>query len=194
MANRATGRNRVQQIPFLSPQQLAAVPMLAIGSTDAEVGERLGIDRTTVFCWRRYSPTFQAELNQQRAEQARLMGDKLRAAAFQALDTIIELAKSGDGSTRLKAAIAILDRCASACGPTDPAEIVALEEKRRREMLLDSDDNYDAVMEDRDTVEVARKKILKELEESAHSAPGGEEGEPKWLALKEHPSETASVA
>ena len=69
--------------------------MLATGSTDAEVGEQLGIDRTTIYRWRKFSPVFQAELNHQRAEQARLMGDKLRAAAFQALDTILELAKSG---------------------------------------------------------------------------------------------------
>ena len=74
--------------------------------TDAEVGERLGIDRTTVYRWRKFSPLFQAELNHQRAEQSRLIGYKIRAAAFNALDTIIELAKSGDGSTRLKAALA----------------------------------------------------------------------------------------
>jgi len=183
MANRATGRNKVQQTPFLSSQQLAAVPLIAVGSTDAEVGERLGIDRTTVYRWRKFSPLFQAELNHQRAEQSRLIGYKLRSAAFDALDTIIELAKSGGGSTRLKAALAILDRCASPSGPTDPAEIVALEEKRRRGMLPDSNDKLDAELESREPIAVARKRIYNELEAAANTEDASETREPKRLAL-----------
>lgn len=42
-------------------------------------------------------------MNYQRAEQSRLLGDKLRSAAFGALDTILELAQSGGESTKLKA-------------------------------------------------------------------------------------------
>lgn len=58
MASGATGRNRLQQIPELTSQQQVALPMLATGSTDAEVGERLGIDRTTVYRWRKFAPSF----------------------------------------------------------------------------------------------------------------------------------------
>ena len=167
MPHRATEYNRPQQIRDLTPQQFAAVPMLVAGSTDAEAGESLGIDRTTVFRWRTFSPLFQAEVNRQRAEQARLMADKLRAAAFQALDTILELAKTGDNATRLKAAVAILDRCASPCGPVDALEIVAAEESRRRRMIADSTDELLATVGGNEGIEAARNRIFHELEESA---------------------------
>src|SRR5262245_56005656 len=49
----------------LSQQRIAAIELLLRGLSDAEVGAELGVDRGTVYRWRR-SPGFAMELDRQR--------------------------------------------------------------------------------------------------------------------------------
>jgi len=165
----ATGRHGAPQTRDLTAVQLAAVPLLTAGATDAEVAEKLNLDRGTVYRWRRFSPTFQAAVNEARAETGRVLGDKIRAAAMEALDTILELAKSGDPATRLKSALAILDRCPmmTASGPSDPADIVAAEEARRRRLAPDKTDELLTQLQGDEGIDAARCRLFNELEELA---------------------------
>lgn len=52
----------------LSTQQLNAIDLLAVGRTDGEVAETLGLARETVNRWRNHNPYFIGELNKKRAE------------------------------------------------------------------------------------------------------------------------------
>ena len=52
----------------LSPRQQEAIELFALGHTDAEVAEQLGVTRITVIDWRLYEPEFAAALNRKRAE------------------------------------------------------------------------------------------------------------------------------
>ena len=45
-----------------------AIELVALGRTDAEVAEQVGVTRITVTDWRFYDPDFAAALNRRRAE------------------------------------------------------------------------------------------------------------------------------
>jgi len=168
----ATARNGAQPRRELTSAQLAAVPLLTAGATDAEAGEQLGIDRATVYRWRRFSPTFQAALNEARGEAGRLIGERLRAAATTALDAILDVLAKGDAPTRLKAAAMILDRAAFLAGPSDPAEIAALEEARRRRLAPDRTDELLATVAGAEGIAESRIRVWEELEKAAASGAG----------------------
>ena len=160
--------NPVQHRELTAPQS-AAVPLLAAGSTDAEVGSQLGIDRATVYRWRRHSPTFQAALNTARKTTGTLMADKFRTAASAALDAILEVMASGDAPTRLKAASMILDRASFATGPTDASEIVRAEEDRRRRAAPTDEDELLATLGCGESIDQSRIRIFEELESLANA-------------------------
>jgi len=52
----------------LRPRQQQAIDLLALGRTDAEVAEQVGVTRITVAEWRLYDPVFVAALNRKREE------------------------------------------------------------------------------------------------------------------------------
>ena len=153
----------------LTSVQSAAIPLLAAGSTDAEVGSQLGIDRATVYRWRQHSPTFQAALNKAREDTGTLMADKFRTAASAAIDAILEVLASGDPQTRLKAAAMILDRVTFATGPTAASEIVQAEEDRRRRAMPTEEDELLATLGRGECLVESRQRVWDELESLANA-------------------------
>jgi len=129
----------------LTMPQLNAIDLLASGKTDKETAELLKLSRTCVTKWRLYSPTFQAALNQRRAEIWGAGLDRLRSLIPQALEVLADGLKSGHRPAQFKAACAVLGLVklppdVLKTGPTDAEEIVRQIVKGRRQQepgLLD---------------------------------------------------------
>jgi hypothetical protein len=110
------------------PQQ-SAIDLLAIGKTDTETAEVLGLSRVTVSKWRLYDPTFQAALNRRRAEVWGAGCDRLRALVPKALDALADELDNRNNPNCLKAAVEVLKLAqlpskAAGIGSTDTEEIV----------------------------------------------------------------------
>jgi predicted transcriptional regulator len=90
--------------PELTPQQAAAVDLLALGRTITEVAEAVGVTRQTVSGWLNQQPEFQAALNRKRRELWEGWRDRLRAMLPSALDVIESELEKGN----LKAALEIV--------------------------------------------------------------------------------------
>ncbi len=65
--------------------------MVAVGGSDETVADTHGLNRSTVYRWRIFSPLFQAEVNRHRAVLNAKIGDKLRDSVFSAVDTVAQL-------------------------------------------------------------------------------------------------------
>lgn len=91
----------------LSVPQLAAVELLAVGKTDTEAAEALGVTRQTVNGWKNHDPAFRAEVNRRRRELWEEAHDRLRGLATKALD-VLAGALEGDRETALPAAVHVL--------------------------------------------------------------------------------------
>jgi len=76
------------------------------GSRDSEVAQDLGVNRTTLWRWRKDDSLFQAELNRRRYELWNASVERLRTLVPAALDA---LAEELEGPRKLRAAAAILD-------------------------------------------------------------------------------------
>ncbi|MGH7214854.1 MAG: helix-turn-helix domain-containing protein [Tepidisphaeraceae bacterium] len=63
----------------LSPQQMAAVHLLARGMSDLEVARHLNVSRMSVFRWRTRKPDFRLELARQRQASSEQAADRLGA-------------------------------------------------------------------------------------------------------------------
>jgi hypothetical protein len=121
----------------LTLAQQNAIDLLAAGKTDTETAELLQLSRVTVTKWRLYSPTFQAALNQRRAEVWGAGIDRLRCLIPKALDALAQELEDRDSPNRVKAAVEIL-RLAQLpagwhqIGPAEAEEIVRQIVKARR--------------------------------------------------------------
>jgi hypothetical protein len=116
----------------LSPEQSAAVDLLATGRTIGETAEALEMPVQTVHEWCRSHPAVQAELNTRRQELWTGTTDRLRALLPKALEVLAEELK---GENRLHAAVHVLKACRLygaelPLGPTDVGEIVIVEKER----------------------------------------------------------------
>jgi hypothetical protein len=116
----------------LSPEQAAAVGLLATGKTVSETAEALEVPVQTVGEWYRSHPGVQAALNGRRHEIWRGTADRLRALLPKALE-VLELELQGED--RLQAAVHVLKACRLygaelPLGPTDVGEIVIVEKER----------------------------------------------------------------
>jgi hypothetical protein len=88
--------------PELTPQQAAAVDLLALGRTITEVAEAVGVTRQTVSGWRNQQPEFQAALNRKRRELWEAWRDRLRALLAPALDVIQSELEKGNFKVALE--------------------------------------------------------------------------------------------
>lgn len=121
----ATNCNEMQR---LDDRQRRAVDLLAAGVTASEVAAQLGVDRVTVWRWRR-EPAFIAELNARRVELWEASRDRFRALLPQAADVFGQALADGD----VRAALALVKLAGLGefgwVGPTD-VEAIAAEERR----------------------------------------------------------------
>jgi Helix-turn-helix of insertion element transposase len=124
----ATQRNKARH---LHARQTRAVDLLAAGTPAADVARELGVDRTTLWRWRR-EPAFVAELNARRADLWQATTDRLRALlprALAALERAIEQDDWRAAATVLRLA-RVNNSTLSAIGPVDADDVVAEEERR----------------------------------------------------------------
>ena len=88
----------------ISPKQLRAIELLLAGMSDSEVAEKLNVNRSTIFRWKKDDPLFIATYNQfvDSINQASLKKEiEIRNLALEAMK---ELLKSKDDAVRLRAA------------------------------------------------------------------------------------------
>ena len=87
----------------ISAAQLRAVEMLLTGMPVTKVAQKLGIDRKTLYDWRK-NPVFQAEYNRRRLEASDAMDQRLRRLSEKAVDVVEKHLNEGN----LQAATALL--------------------------------------------------------------------------------------
>lgn len=91
-----------------SPTQLKAIEALAAGATYGAAAAAAGVDRATLYRWRRDDAAFIAGLNRALRDRADAMRAELRGLASEAVETIRELMRGGPEGVRLRAAQAAL--------------------------------------------------------------------------------------
>ena len=117
----ATGRNNPNlvaasrvlthyQTKQLSQAHHTAIEMLLRGESDAVVGEKLGVDRGTVYRWRTAHPAFSRELERMRRIIWKQQAERLRAMVSPALDVLQQ--HLADPRTSLRAAAIIMRQTA----------------------------------------------------------------------------------
>ena len=106
----------------ISASQLRAMELLLAGMTVTKVAQKLGIDRKTLYEWRK-NPVFQAELNRRMIEASDAMGQRLRRLSEKAVDVVEKHLNEGS----LQAATALLKLVATMPKPAlevDPHKIL----------------------------------------------------------------------
>ena len=118
----------------LSPQQVKAITLLAMGKSSKEVAKDLGVSPQSVCKWRK-SPHFQAQLNTLKWEALNSARDLLRAAAKDAVVGLVDTAKnSKSDETKRKACRDIIELVGLSdpksklygwgLGPTNPKKVI----------------------------------------------------------------------
>src|ERR1700677_4187802 len=88
----------------LTPQQEAAVDLLALGRSITDVAKEVGVARQTLSLWRNKQPVFQAAFNLRRRELWDAASERLRTLVPGALDVLESAVANGD----LRAALGVL--------------------------------------------------------------------------------------
>lgn len=128
----------------LTPQQTAAVDLLAVGNTVTQVADVVGVAQQTVSEGRNRNAAFQAALNSRRLERWAGLQDRLRALLPTAVD-VLERSLDEDGKPSRDAAVQVLKACGLYSLPP-PAGFTAVEDieiagreadgERRRRLLF----------------------------------------------------------
>ena len=119
----------------LTPQQAAAIDLLAAGRTVSETAQGVGVVRQTVSEWLHHHHGFRAEVDRRRQELWEAATDRLRALMPKAVDVI---AGELEGENPLQAAVHILKACGLygvtvTLAPTDPRELELSEREQEQE-------------------------------------------------------------
>jgi transposase len=106
-------REKIQQNSTnstLTSKQLEVIQALAAGASTTDAAKRAGIDRTTIYFWRKNGGDFEAALALARREFADSQKARLRELAEDAVNTVRELMSSAEVSpgVRLRAALSVL--------------------------------------------------------------------------------------
>jgi len=95
----------------LPPRRKRALELVLAGRTLPEVGEELGVNRSTVWKWTQ-DPGFAVELHQARVSRAGALQEAVGATALDAVRYLGEVVRdnSAPAGVRVRAACAVLDR------------------------------------------------------------------------------------
>lgn len=121
----------------LTPQQEAAVDLLATGQTVTDTAAAVGVSRQTVSGWLHHDFAFQATLNQRQHELWAGLSARLRAMMPKALATLEAALDGGD----MRAALAVLKLASVPVAPSGAThagdlEAEAAERAELRELAL----------------------------------------------------------
>ena len=101
------GPTKSNKIRPLSVEQQNAIEFLIQGRSDRSVAEAIGVNRSTIWEWRK-NPIFVAALNKQRNDMWKESRERLKTLASSALDTIEQQLANDDGRVALAASKLIL--------------------------------------------------------------------------------------
>lgn len=123
------------QTDILSVEQMNAIELLALGKTDQETADAVGVTRQTVNKWRNHDSDFEVALNLKRQELWAGHADELRSHVSRALEVLAEDMEANDLRLRQAAAVQILRAAGmyglgAPQGHTDPAWIDMLSSMR----------------------------------------------------------------
>lgn len=160
----------------LSPQQLVALELFAIGKRDSEAAQAAGVTRETVNRWRNHEAPFQAELNKRRVELWATVQDRLRGLATGALDVLETALTSLDVESAVPVAVHVLKavglygEVSAPTGDIDPESILrCAAEARAYEVFEHSGERRPTALDElvalTDPAEVWNKRRLNELTE-----------------------------
>jgi len=107
----------------LAPRQVAALAVIASGGTLSAAAAAGGVDRATLYRWRKEDPQFIAALNAWRGEQVLHAKDKLLGMAQAASDAVCAELASGNGRLGLRVLRELGCAAAGPTEPTDPARV-----------------------------------------------------------------------
>lgn len=93
----------------LDEKQERALEMIILGEKDVEIATALGINRTTIYRWRKYDVQFMRALDERQALMREMAQNGLLELMDTALETVKEALSNGDTRTRLQAARMVLD-------------------------------------------------------------------------------------
>ena len=96
------------------------IASLVVGRSVTEAAQDAGVDRTTVYLWKRTDPAFVAEINRLHQEARRTIHASYRFLAVDAIDVLREALRDAPLPLRVKAALAVLDK--TGAGKPEPAE------------------------------------------------------------------------
>jgi hypothetical protein len=134
----------LDSVRTLSEKQRRAIEMLLQGVGDAEAGQAVGVDRTTVYRWRTGHPAFRRELTRLQRVVWEQQAERLRAMVRPALDVLQR--QLDDPRTAFRAATALLRL--GAPKPQEPPSAERQQRDRRREFNRALDAYINAPMPD----------------------------------------------
>jgi Homeodomain-like domain len=158
----------------LTIEQENAIDLLITGRSDRDTAEAVGVNRMTVWQWRREHPVFMAALERRRAEVWRQPQERLRALLSKAVENLAAAVEDGD----LKASIEVLkavgmygNATMNAIHQQDPEPLIAQEAERRvRREGLSEDPTHDMLVGM--TTNPAYRRRLAEVTEELYQAYG----------------------
>ena len=178
MTDEPTKSNKIRP---LSIEQQNAIEFLIQGRSDRSVAEAVGINRSTLYEWRK-NPIFVAALNKQRNEMWKESRERLKTLAGSALDTIERQLANDDGRIALAASKLILQNNQTRNKPyfslsrlEDPRAIIfdQLKKEAQDELLSKTD------LRDRNLYRIAleaealaRSRLSKAMEEAGIDPQG----------------------
>jgi DNA-binding CsgD family transcriptional regulator len=93
----------------LDDKQERALQMIILGEQDVEIAATLGINRKTIYRWRKYDMQFMRALNERQALMREMAQNGLLELTEGALEAVREALKDKDNRVRLQAARLVLD-------------------------------------------------------------------------------------
>jgi transposase-like protein len=93
----------------LDEKQERALEMITLGERDVDIAATLGINRTTIYRWRKYDMQFMRALEERQALMREMAQNGLLELTEGALEAVREALKDKDNRVRLQAARLVLD-------------------------------------------------------------------------------------